>query len=149
MDFFEKIGDAANKTYKYTAEKTTKIAKETKLRMQINEYKGNIKDLYIEIGEDIYEKYVIKEDVNLDEIHAKCEMIKDISNKIVECKDEILKIKEKRQCKNCFEEIDLYSNYCPNCGAKKEKIEVEEPIEEETENSKDLEEADENKNEEN
>ena len=28
MEIFEKIGDAASKTYKYTAEKTSKIAKD-------------------------------------------------------------------------------------------------------------------------
>ena len=47
MEIFEKIGDAASKTYKFTAEKTSKIAKETKIKMQINEYKSNIKDIYI------------------------------------------------------------------------------------------------------
>lgn len=122
MEFFDKIGDAASKTYKFTAEKTSKIAKETKLKMQINEYKGDIKDLYIEIGENVYEKFVKDEELNLSDLQAKCEMIQDFSDKIVECKDEILKIKEKRQCKNCYEEIDLFANYCPNCGAEQEKI---------------------------
>ena len=134
MDIFEKIGDAANKTYKYTAEKTSKIAKETKLKMQINEYKGDIKDLYIEIGENVYEKYVKNEELDLSDLQAKCEMIQDFSDKIVECKDEILKIKEKRQCKNCYEEIDLFANYCPNCGAEQEKIVNEENNEDNIEN---------------
>lgn len=126
MDFFEKIGDAANKTYRYTAEKTSKIAKETKLKMQINEYKGEIKDLYIEIGENVYEKYVKDEELDTSDLQAKCEMIEDFSNKIVECKDEILKLKEKRQCRNCYEEIELSANYCPNCGAEQERVEAEE-----------------------
>lgn len=126
MEFFERIGDAASKTYKYTAEKTSKIAKETKLKMQINEYKGDIKDLYIEIGENVYEKFVKDEQLDLSDLQAKCEMIEDFSNKIVDCKDEILRIKEKRQCKNCYEEIDLSANYCPNCGAEQERVEAEE-----------------------
>ena len=128
MDFFEKIGEAANKTYKYTAEKTSKIAKETKLKLQINEYKSDIKDLYMEIGENVYEKYTKGEELDKNELEIKCEMIDDYSNKITECKDEILKIKEKRQCKNCYEEIDISANYCPNCGAEQEKI-VEEVVE--------------------
>ncbi len=126
MEFFEKIGDAASKTYKYTAEKTSKIARETKLKMQINEYKGEIKDLYIEIGENVYEKYVKDEELDTSDLQAKCEMIDDFSNKIVECKNEILRLKEKRQCKNCYEEIELSANYCPNCGAEQEKEEAEE-----------------------
>ena len=139
MEFFEKIGDAASKTYKYTAEKTSRIAKETKLKMKINEYKGDIKDLYIEIGENVYEKFVKNEELDLSDLQSKCEMIQDFSDKIVECKDEILLIKEKRQCKNCYEEIDLASNYCPNCGAEQEKIVVEETQKEEDtdENKKD------------
>lgn len=123
MEFFEKIGDAASKTYKFTAEKTSKIAKETKIKMQINEHKGDIKDLYIEIGQNVFEKYVKNEELDLSDLEAKCEMIQDLSDKIVACKDEILKLKEKRQCKNCYEEINLDSNFCPNCGMKQEQIE--------------------------
>lgn len=141
MDFFEKIGDAANKTYKFTAEKTSKLAKETKLKIQINEYKGDIKDIYIEIGENVYEKFVKNEGLDMSDLQAKCEMIQDYSNKIAECKDEILKINEKRQCKNCYEEINLNSNYCPNCGAEQEKIE-EEPQEECNEDDKNQENSD-------
>ena len=134
MEFFEKIGDAASKTYKFTAEKTSKIAKETKIKMQINEYKSDIKDLYIGIGENVYEKFVKNEEFDLSDLTTKCEMIQDLSNKIAECKDEILVLKEKRQCKNCYEEIELYSNYCPNCGMKQEPIEETESDEDKSNN---------------
>lgn len=129
MDIFEKIGDAANRTYKYTAEKTSKIARETKLKMQINEYKGDIKDLYNEIGENVYEKFVKDEELDLSDLKAKCNMVQELSDKIVECKDEILTLREKRQCKNCYEEIDMNANYCPNCGAEQEKLEANEETE--------------------
>lgn len=135
MDIFEKIGDAANKTYKYTTEKTSKIAKETKLKMQINEYKGDIKDLYIEIGENVYEKFVKDEELDLSDLKAKCEMVQDIADKIVQCKDDILTLREKRQCKNCYEEIDVNANYCPNCGVHQEKIEEKKETEVETQKS--------------
>jgi len=131
MEIFEKIGDAASKTYKFTAEKTSKIAKETKLKMQINEHKGDIKDIYVEIGEAVYEKFVKDEELDLKEIEQQCEEIQVLSEKIVKCKDEILKLKEKKQCPNCYEEIELEANYCPNCGFKQESI--EEKIEEDEE----------------
>ena len=35
MDFFNKIGDIANKTYKKTSQKTGEIAKEAKLKMKM------------------------------------------------------------------------------------------------------------------
>lgn len=123
MEILEKIGDAASKTYKFTAEKTSKIAKETKIKMQINEYKGDIKDIYIEIGEYVYEKFVKGEKTDLEELNQRCEEIQILSDKIVNCKNEILKLNEKRQCKNCYAEIEISANYCPNCGFKQEKEE--------------------------
>lgn len=124
MELFEKIGDAASKTYKYTAEKTSKIAKETKLKMKINDYKKEIEKIYREIGETVYEKSVVDEEIDKEELKEKCDKIDDISKKIVECKNEILSIKEKRQCKNCYEEIEINANYCPNCGFHQEEVEI-------------------------
>ena len=126
MEIFEKIGDAASKTYKFTAEKTSKIAKETKKKMEISDYKKDIKEMYIEIGETVYEKYVTDQELNLEELLEKCTRIKELSDKIVECKNEILKLNERKQCKNCYEEIEISANYCPNCGCEQEKISKEE-----------------------
>ena len=95
MEIFEKIGDAASKTYKFTAEKTSKIAKETKKKIEINDYKKEIKDIYVEIGESVYEKYVTDQELNLKELLEKCEMIQELSDKIAVCKDEILKLMKK------------------------------------------------------
>lgn len=139
MEILEKIGDAASKTYKFTTEKTSKIAKETKIKMQINEYKGDIKDIYIEIGEYVYEKFVKGEKTDLEELKQRCEEIQVLSDKIVECKDEILKLNEKRQCKNCYAEIEISANYCPNCGFKQEK--EEEKSEDKAEESEEKEET--------
>ena len=54
MDIFNKIGKKATETYKVTAEKTGKLAKEAKLKMEINTYKSNVQELYTEIGESIF-----------------------------------------------------------------------------------------------
>ena len=67
MEFFDKIGKKASEAYKVTADKTGKIAKETKLKMAINENKSKINDLYEEIGKKIYENHVREEKENLDE----------------------------------------------------------------------------------
>ena len=107
MELFEKIGDAASKTYKYTAEKTSKIAKSTKIKMQINEHKRNIEDIYVEIGEAVYESFVRDKEIDMKYVQERCEEIKDLSDKIINCKDEILKLNERKQCKNCYEEIDI------------------------------------------
>lgn len=125
LEILEKIGDAASKTYKYTAEKTSKIAKETKMKMKINEYKREIDGIYREIGETVYEKFVVDEEVDREEIKVKCASIDCLTDKIVDCKNEILKLKEKRQCKNCYAEIEKSANYCPNCGFEQDIIQNE------------------------
>ena len=63
--------------------------------------------------------------MNLEELLEKCERIQELSDKIVVCKDEILTLKERKQCKNCYEEIELSAKYCPNCGCEQEIINEE------------------------
>ncbi len=134
MEILEKIGDAASKTYKYTAEKTSKIAKETKLKIKINDYKREIENIYREIGENVYENFVEDKELEEEALKEKCKEIDGLSEKIVECKNEILNLKEKRQCKNCYDEIELDANYCPNCGFEQEKIEIKVEVKKEVEN---------------
>lgn len=122
MEIFKKIGDAASETYKMTAEKTSKLAKETKLKMQINEYKKQIDDIYKNIGEAVYQKHVLGEEISIKDIEQNCEEIDTLTEKIATSKEEILNLKEKRQCKNCYEEIEIDAHYCPNCGFEQEEI---------------------------
>ena len=68
MDFFDKLGKKASETYKVTAEKTTKIAKETKLKLEISNYKSNMEDLYKIVGKKIYQKYAAQEEMQLEDI---------------------------------------------------------------------------------
>ena len=42
MDFIDKITKTANETYKYTTEKTSKLAKEVKLKSLINKDKEKV-----------------------------------------------------------------------------------------------------------
>ena len=54
MEFFDKLGKKASEAYKMTADKTGKIAKETKLKLKMNELKSEIKEIYEEIGKKVY-----------------------------------------------------------------------------------------------
>ena len=49
---------------------------------------------------------------------------------------EWIKLKEKKQCKNCYEEIEIVANYCPNCGFEQEAEEVQQKEETEVEEDK-------------
>lgn len=122
MEFFNKLEEMATETYKYTTEKTGKFAKEAKLKMKINDNKSSINRLYEKIGKIIYQKHVREENINIKEdIAEDCSKIDELSNEIESCRMELLNLKERKQCPNCYKEINLECNYCPNCGEKQEE----------------------------
>ena len=134
MDFFDKIGKKASETYKGAAEKTGKIAKETKIKMAINENKSKINDLYKEIGKKVYEKHVREEEINIDnKLSEECMKIDVLADEIEDYRKEILDLKDKKQCKKCSTEIEINAKFCPNCGEKQPEDDVLKETEETTE----------------
>ena len=126
MDFFDKIGKKASQTYKYTADKTSRIAKEAKTKMAMNENKSKISELYSAIGKEVYQNFVREEKVDLKELLThKCEEIDVISNEIERQRMEILALNNKKQCDNCYVEMNINDNFCPNCGASQHEKQVE------------------------
>lgn len=129
MEFFNKLGNMASETYKYTADKTSKLAKETKTKMKMNEYKSEIEDLYEEIGKIVYQKHVREEDINIKEdLEEYCIKIDILSQKVEDCRMEILNLKDKKQCQSCYAEIEKEAKFCPKCGVEQpeEVVEVKE-----------------------
>ena len=83
MEFFDKLGKKASEAYKVTADKTGKLAKEAKIRMKINEMKGQIKDIYVEIGKKVYEKHVREENIDIKkDLEEECTKIDVLSDEI-------------------------------------------------------------------
>ena len=119
MDFFDKLGKKASQTYKGAAEKTSKLAKEAKLRMKINELKSDINDLYKEIGKKVYEKHVREEDIDIKrDLEEQCTKIDVLSTEIETSLKECLSLKDKKQCIKCYKEIEKDAKFCQECGAK-------------------------------
>ena len=130
MEFFDKLGKKASEAYKVTADKTGKLAKEAKLRMKMGELKSEINDIYEEIGKKIYENHVKEEKEDISSlIEDKCTKIDCLSDEIESILKECLKLKDKRQCPNCYAEIEKDVKFCPKCGTKQEK-QQEEPSKE-------------------
>ena len=133
MDFFNKIGDIANKTYRKTSQKTGEIAKEAKLKMKMNDNKSKINNLYEEIGKIVYQKYLNNEEVKINEdLNTYLNQINELSKEIETYQEDILKIKNKRICENCYSEINLDAKYCPHCGFEQKEEKVEDIKENET-----------------
>ena len=133
MDFLNKLKNVANKTYKNASQKTGEIAKEAKIKMKMNDNKGKIKDLYEEIGKIIYQKHIHEEEVKINEdLDSYCSQIDEISKEQEKLQEELLTLKNKRICENCYTEIELNVKYCPHCGFEQANEQVEDIKEENT-----------------
>lgn len=129
MEFFDKLGKKASEAYKMTADKTGKLAKETKLKLKMGELKTQINEVYEEIGKRVYEKHIRENDENADqEIEEKCVKIDVLSDEIDSLLKECLELKDKRQCQQCHTEIEKDAKFCKNCGAKQEEPKQEPEI---------------------
>ena len=135
MEFFNKISEKASTAYKVTAAKTGKLAKEAKLKLKMSNLKSQINDIYLDIGAKIYEKHLLKEDINIkNDLEEECTKIDILTNQIEEILNECLELNNKKQCLKCFAKIDKDCKFCPECGTKQEdtsNIEKITPIEKE------------------
>lgn len=115
MGFFSDLG-------RKTSETTGKIARETKLKMKINENKGKIADIYEEIGKKVYEKHVREENIDIKaDLEEECKKLDELSKEIEEARIEILKLNQKKLCSKCSAEIENGALFCPKCGEKQEQ----------------------------
>lgn len=127
MEFFDMIGKKASEAYKITADKTGKLAKETKLKIRMGEIKAQTNEIYQEIGKKVYEKHIREEDISIkEELEEECTKLDVLSDEMDSLLNQCLELRDKKQCPNCFDIIDKDMNYCPNCGLKQEKEEVSE-----------------------
>ena len=130
MEFFDKLGKKASEAYKMTADKTGKIAKETKMKFRIGELKSQINEIYEEIGKKVYESHVKKEEISIqNDLEEQCTKIDVLSDEIEGLLKQCLELKDKKQCPKCFKEIEKDAKFCPSCGAKQEEAEDDELIE--------------------
>ena len=125
MEIFDKIGQKASEAYKVTADKTSKIARDAKLKMKMNDLKSQISVKYKEIGSKVYEKHTLNETIDIKaDLEEECKRIDELSEEIEKYLAESLELRDKRKCQKCFKEIDLDVNFCPHCGAEQEKVEI-------------------------
>lgn len=116
-NMIDKIGKKARQTYRNAAEATGRIAKEIKLKSQMADCKAQIRDLYEKIGKNVYEKYVLKEKLDVDtNFKNDCDMIDILANEVEDIRLELLSLKDLKQCPKCHYEIELDFHFCPNCG---------------------------------
>ena len=126
MEFIDKLKEVGCETYKYTAEKTSRIAKETKLKIKMSQKKSDIEDIYVDIGKAIYQEHIREEKTNIKEqVEEFCMKIDELSKEIEDIRTEILNLKDKKKCSVCAKEIDIEDKFCPSCGKEQPTVKVE------------------------
>ncbi len=121
MDFLDKLGKKASEAYKVTADKTGKIAKEAKLKLKMSELKGQINDIYEEIGKKVYEKHIRGEAVDIQkDLEEECTQVDVLSAEIEDMLKECMDLKDKKQCQKCYTQIEKEAKFCPECGEKQQ-----------------------------
>ena len=134
MEFFDKLGKKASEAYKITADKTGKIAKETKIKFKIGELRTQVNDVYEEIGKKVYEKHVLEGEISIEnEIEEYCTKLDVLSDEIDSLLKQCLELKDKKQCPKCYSEIEKEMKFCPNCVYKQI---IKDNMQEELEDSK-------------
>ena len=126
MAYFDKLGKKASEAYKITADKTGKLAKETKIKFKMGDLKSQINDIYEEIGKIVYEKHVKKEEISMSEVEEQCTKIDVITDEIEDLQKQTLELRDKKLCTNCFKEIEKNAKFCPSCGAEQQEEVVKE-----------------------
>ena len=121
-NIMDQISKKAVETYNIAAKATEKFSKEIKIKSKMSENKIKIQEFYEDIGKTLYEKYVLKEEINLDrDLINNCSMIDILAEENEDLRMELLKLKNLKQCPKCHYEIYSDFYFCPNCGSEQEE----------------------------
>ena len=137
-EFFDKIKDGASKVKdgaelvaREVAKRTSNAIAHTKLSFAINQAQSKIKDVYTEIGENLYAQHL--EGAEFDEsINAYFEQLDKLNDEIDSLNAKRAELKNSLQCTECGAFNAKSAVFCSKCGAKIEDAEgtaVEDDIE--------------------
>ena len=94
----EKISETARNMYQTAVKATGKLAREIRLKTQMSENKRKIQEIYEDIGKTIYEKYLLKEEINPEtDLLNPCARIDTLADEIDTFRMELLKLKDLKQ----------------------------------------------------
>ena len=114
---FFKISKGIENTFETAVQKSEDFIEISKLNMKISSLEDTIEEIYIDIGKKIFKRF--KSNKEVDKMYVdKCKEIIEIEKEIESIRKKVLKIKNRRLCKVCEEELDKDAVFCPNCGSK-------------------------------
>lgn len=113
--FFMAFFDDVKKFGKNIADKGKDVVEITKLNSQISGEKEKIKEIYLKIGEQVYQAYKAGSETGYAEF---CAQITELEAKVKELSDKVLELKNSSKCPNCGAEVGKEVAFCPKCGTK-------------------------------
>lgn len=117
MDFLENIKNAVGSAAQTVVKKSGEVAQYSKIKYSMYDINGDIKNLYSQIGEEVYNSY--KNDTPLSEdVKEKCKEIDRLVDQLGALDDQLGTIKASIKCDGCGKNVKTECSYCPYCGEK-------------------------------
>lgn len=135
-EFFETLSERAEGVIIAVADKGNEVVDKTveavSDRVTLAELEGELVELYVEAGQQVYDKYLKSNKTNYKSFKEVFDDIERVSADIEAIEENIAKRKGIRVCEECGEEIDREAAYCPHCGAEQPDDDEFEEDEEDT-----------------
>lgn len=121
MAFLDELKDMATDVAQVAGKKVNEAYSATKLKMELAEKQGALRNLYKELGEIVYNniKQGDEEDAAGD-IEGKIMEIDYALEEIARIKEEYGEVKNLRVCSSCGKSVSADFNFCPECGSARE-----------------------------
>lgn len=111
-----KAKDVAKKFGKTTVDKTNTVVSQTKLKLAISKTEDKIKEVYAQIGGEIYDCY--SKGAGAPNVQEQCEKLDDLYKEIENLKEQLAEISESVKCASCGAYNRAEDAYCAKCGEK-------------------------------
>lgn len=121
LDGLTKKGAEISNSLQESINKSQRISA---LKKRISENNSKVSKTFLEIGEKMYEKRTMDEEI-MTFISGKIEEIDNAKKENEELEKELLGLNNKKRCPKCGTEVDLNATFCPVCGKEQEKVEIE------------------------
>lgn len=117
MDFLENVKNVVESAAQTVVKKSGEVAQYSKIKYSMYDTSNSIKNLYSQIGEEVYKSY--KDNTPLSEdIKDMCGEIDKLNEHLDAFSEQLSGIKASIKCGSCGKNVKSECSYCPYCGEK-------------------------------
>ena len=115
-EYVTKAKDGAVKLTRSVSDKTNTVVDQAKLRFAIGKTEDKIKEVYAEIGSEVYTSYAAGD--GLGNIQEYCEKLDDLHKEAENLREQLNDLIKTVKCSNCGAKNGTDDVYCSKCGEK-------------------------------